>query len=178
LYRYKQHHPEISPDVYIAPSADIIGNVLIGPNSSIWFNVTIRGDVHYIKIGAETNIQDNCMLHVTNGRYPLHIGNRVTVAHGAILHGCTIHDNTLVGMGATVLDNCVIGENSIVAAGALVREGKKYPAGVLIAGMPAEIKRDLNAKEIEKNTQYAKNYINYKNDYMAADTVQPIVSGG
>ncbi len=178
IYRFKNLTPEIHKTVYVAPSADVIGDVCIGRDSGIWFNVTIRGDVHYIKIGKKTNIQDNSMLHVTNGMYPLVIGNRVTVAHSVTLHGCIIKDTTLIGIGSTILDNCEIGEYSIVAAGSLVREKRKYPAGVLIAGSPAKIIRELTDEEKEKNISYAQNYVTYKNEYMEADNLQPITSGG
>jgi carbonic anhydrase/acetyltransferase-like protein (isoleucine patch superfamily) len=107
LYQYKNYKPYLGKNVFVASSADVIGNVSIGDDCSIWFNVTIRGDVHYIKIGDETNIQDNSILHVTSSRFPLIIGKRVTVAHGVALHGCTINDQTLVGMGAIVLDNVI-----------------------------------------------------------------------
>jgi carbonic anhydrase/acetyltransferase-like protein (isoleucine patch superfamily) len=166
IYDYKKYKPSLGKKVFIAPSADIIGNVSIGDDCSIWFNVTIRGDVHYIKIGEETNIQDNSILHVTNGKFPLNIGNRVTVAHGVALHGCTINDQTLVGIGAIVLDDVEVGEKSIIAAGSLLREGKKFPGSSLIAGSPARVIRSLEKEEIEKNLQYARNYIDYKNSYL------------
>ena len=166
IYSYQRYKPLLGKDVFIAPSADVIGNVSLGDDCSVWFNVTIRGDVHYIKIGNETNIQDNSILHVTNGKYPLNIGKRVTVAHGVSLHGCTIHDQTLVGIGAVILDNAEVGKNSIVAAGSLLREGKKFPEASLIAGSPAKVIRSLKTEEIEKNLQYARNYIDYKNIYL------------
>jgi len=158
--------PKIGQSVFIAPSAQIIGDVTIGDNSSVWFNTTIRGDVHYIKIGKDTNIQDNVMLHVTNGKFPLQIGNGVTVAHGAIIHGSTIRDNTLIGMGAIILDDTIIDENSIIAAGSLILQGKNYPPGHLIAGSPARIIRPLKDEEIEKNLTYSRNYTAYKNSYL------------
>jgi carbonic anhydrase/acetyltransferase-like protein (isoleucine patch superfamily) len=167
IYKYKDYIPKLGKDVFIAPSADVIGNVTLGDDCSVWFNVTIRGDVHYIRIGDETNIQDNSILHVTKGRFPLNIGNRVTVAHGVALHGCTINDQTLVGMGAIVLDDAEIGEKSIIAAGSLIREGKKFPGSSLIAGFPAKVVRPLKDDEIEKNLQYARNYIDYKNTYLS-----------
>ena len=178
IYRFKDLKPDIHKTVYIAPSADIIGEVVVGRDSSIWFNVTIRGDVHYIKIGEETNIQDNSMLHVTNGIYPLIIEDRVTIAHSVTLHGCTIKDACLIGMGAVILDGCEIGENSIVAAGSLVRENRKFPPGVLIAGTPAQIIRDLSDEEKNKNLTYSQNYISYKNEYMEPDNLQTFISGG
>ena len=166
IYRYKKFKPIIGQNVFVAPSAEIIGNVSVGDDCSIWFNVTIRGDVHYINIGDETNIQDNSILHVTNGKYPLNIGNQVTIAHGVTLHGCTINDQTLVGIGSIILDDVEVGEKSIIAAGSLLREGKKFPAASLIAGFPARIIRPLRTEEIEKNLQYSRNYIDYKNEYL------------
>ena len=175
IYTYCGITPEISESVFIAPSADIIGDVVIGADSSVWFNVTIRGDVHFIRIGSETNIQDNSLLHVTNGRFPLNIGNRVTIAHQVVLHGCTIEDNSLIGMGAIILDGVTIGSDSIVAAGSIAREGKEFPSGVLVAGFPAEIKRKLRAEEIEKNRIYSANYVDYKRKYMIPENFCPSV---
>lgn len=166
IYTYKDFNPSIDNTVFIAPSADVIGNISIGKYSSIWFNVTARADVHYIKIGEESNVQDNTVLHVTNGIYPLIIGNRVTIGHGVALHGCTIGDTTLVGIHATILDGAVICENSIVAAGSCVRENKSFPPGVLIAGNPAKVKRNLTQDEINKNLRYAGNYVEYSKTYL------------
>jgi carbonic anhydrase/acetyltransferase-like protein (isoleucine patch superfamily) len=166
IYTYKNFQPDIHHSVFIAPSSDIIGNITIGKNSSIWFNVTARADVHFIKIGNESNVQDNTVLHVTNGIYPLVIGDRVTIGHGVALHGCTIGNTTLIGIRAIILDGAEIGENSIVAAGSLIREGKKFPTGVLIAGNPAEIKRKLTEEEINKNLRYASNYVEYSKSYL------------
>jgi len=174
IYTYKSKSPLIHSTAFIAPSADIIGDVTVGPNSSIWFNVTIRGDVHYIKIGDGTSVQDNSMLHVTNGKYPLNLGNNVTIAHSVTLHGCTINDNTLIGMGTIILDDAEIGENSIVAAGSLIREGKHFSPGVLIAGAPANEIRQLREEEIEKNMKYASNYVAYKNIYLDGAQFQRI----
>jgi carbonic anhydrase/acetyltransferase-like protein (isoleucine patch superfamily) len=165
IYRYKNYLPEIDSSAFIAPSADVIGRIKIGRDASLWFNVTARADVHHIEIGWESNVQDNSMLHVTNNVYPLYIGNRVTIGHSVTMHGCRINDNTLVGMSAVILDGAEIGEFSIVAAGALVREGQKFPPGVLIAGFPAVVKRELTQAEKEKNLKYAANYVAYKNTY-------------
>lgn len=166
IYRYKNLIPKIDPSVFIAPGAVVLGDITIKKDSSIWFNVTARADVHFIKIGECTNIQDNSVLHVTNGKYPLNIGNRVTVGHNATLHGCTIKDNVLIGMNATVLDGAVINQNTLIAAGALVRENVEFPPGVLIAGFPAQVKRKLTEREILNITEYSNNYINYKNSYL------------
>ncbi len=174
IYRYKDFTPNIDKTAFIAPSADVIGDISIGKNSSIWFNVTARADVHFIKIGNESNIQDNSVLHVTNGIFPLTIGDRVTIGHGVALHGCTIGNATLVGIHATILDGVEIGEYSIVAAGSLVRESKSFPSGVLIAGNPAQVKRDLTEEEKNKNLRYASNYVEYSKTYLDKGNINTI----
>lgn len=139
--------PRISSNVFIAPSADLIGDVEIGELSSIWFGSVVRGDVHYIRIGERTNIQDLSMLHVTRKTHPLVIGSDVTVGHSVTLHGCTIEDRILIGMGAIVLDGAVVSQGSIVGAGSIVTEGTEIPPGVLAFGSPARVKRDLTEEE-------------------------------
>ena len=139
--------PRLDPTVWLAPSADIIGDVTIGEHSSVWFATVVRGDVHWIRIGAYTNVQDGSVLHVTNGRSPLAIGSRVTIGHKVCLHGCTIEDDCLIGMGAVILDDAVIGSGSVVAAGALVTPGKKFPPNSLIMGSPAKVVRTLTEEE-------------------------------
>ncbi|MEO5931474.1 MAG: gamma carbonic anhydrase family protein [Candidatus Kapaibacterium sp.] len=153
--------PRIHPDVFIAPGARIIGDVEIGEASSVWFNVVIRGDVHYIRIGRRTNIQDLTMCHVTNRRHALIIGDDVTVGHSAVLHGCTIHERVLVGMGAKVLDRAVVERESLIAAGAVVREGFTVPEGTLVAGVPAKVIRELSDEERCYVAQGAPNYESY-----------------
>jgi carbonic anhydrase/acetyltransferase-like protein (isoleucine patch superfamily) len=165
-YSYKHFLPNIDKTAFIAPSADVIGNISIGKFSSIWFNVTARADVHYIKIGNDSNIQDNSILHVTNSIFPLIIGNKVTVGHSVALHGCIIGNTTLIGIHATILDGVEIRENSIVAAGSLIRKGQSFPPGVLIAGNPAQVKRDLTEQEKNKNLSYADNYVEYSKTYL------------
>ncbi len=159
--------PRIHPSVFLAPGARVIGDVEIGEQSSIWFNVVIRGDVHFIRIGTRTNIQDLTMCHVTHRKHPLEIGNDVTVGHSAVLHGATIGDRILIGMGAIILDRAVIGNDALVAAGALIREGFKVPPGTLAAGMPARIVRDLTDDEIRSVAQGASNYESYVGRYRA-----------
>jgi carbonic anhydrase/acetyltransferase-like protein (isoleucine patch superfamily) len=148
LFPYKNLFPDLHPSVFIAPGVKIIGDVSIGENSSVWYNAVIRGDVHYVKIGEITNIQDCSMLHVTNGRFPLNIGNKVTIGHSVKLHGCTLQDLCLIGIGAIVLDGAVVETNSMVAAGALVKPKFVVPSGKLVAGVPARIVRDLTDDEI------------------------------
>ncbi len=151
--------PEIHPTVFIADQAVIIGDVKIGEESSVWFNTVIRGDVNYIRIGKRTNIQDNSVLHVTTNTHPLVIGDEVTAGHGVILHGCTIKDRALIGMGATVLDGAVVESDSLVGAGSLVPPGFKVPSGTLVMGVPAKVKRNLTNKEIEDIKVGASNYV-------------------
>lgn len=153
--------PRIDASVFIAAGARIIGDVEIGELSSIWFNVVIRGDVHYIRIGRRTNIQDLVMCHVTHRRYPLVIGDDVTVGHSAVLHGATIGDRCLIGMGAKVLDNAVVGAESLIAAGTVVREGFTVPDGTLVAGVPGKVIRELTDEERLKLAEGATNYESY-----------------
>lgn len=162
---YKGIHPKIHPTVFVVETAVIIGDVEIGEYSSIWFNAVVRGDVHYIRIGERTNIQDLCMLHVTKETHPLILGSDITVGHSVTLHGCTIKDRCLIGMGATILDGAVVGEDCIIGAGALVTEGAVIPPGTLAIGMPAKPKRDLTEKEIARIKQSAQNYIDYAKTY-------------
>ncbi len=165
LIAYRGMTPKLHPSVYVAEGARIIGDVEIGRESSVWFNAVVRGDVHWIRIGERTNIQDNCVLHVTHKKYPLTIGSNVTVGHSAVLHGCTIQDFCLIGMGAIVLDNALIHSRSIVAAGALVQEGFEVPEGVLVAGIPAKVKRSLTAEESDLLERSAQNYVGYVKTY-------------
>jgi len=174
LLKYKNDFPKIAKSAWIAPSANIIGDVEIGEDSSVWFGCVIRGDVHYIKIGKRTSIQDLSMIHVTHFEkekklgdgFPTIIGDDVTIAHRVMLHGCIIGNACLIGMNATILDGAEIGEESIVGAGALVTGGKKFPPRSLILGSPAKVVRSLTDKEIENIYKNAKNYVDYKNEYI------------
>lgn len=165
IITYKGITPKIDESVFLCEGVRIIGDVEIGKDSSIWYNTVIRGDVHYIRIGERTNIQDMSMLHVTNGKYPLNIGNGVGIAHSVTLHGCTIKDNCLIGMGALVLDNATVEQKALVAAGAVIREGFTVPEATLAAGVPSKIIRDLTPEEIERVTTTADNYVGYVKDY-------------
>ncbi len=157
--------PKLDSGVFLANSADVIGNVEIGKNSSIWFNVTVRGDIGPIHIGAETNIQDNSVVHGTFNKAFAWIGNQVTVGHSVILHGCRVDDLCLIGMGSIIMDNAHIPERCIVGAGSLVTEGSKFEPGSLIMGRPAKFARTLKAQEREFLTKSANNYIMYKSWY-------------
>lgn len=161
LFPYLNLFPKIDDTVFLASGVKIIGNVEIGKASSIWYNVVIRGDVHYIKIGSDTNIQDNSMLHVTNNKYPLNIGNRVTIGHGVKLHGCTIRDLTLLGIGSIILDGVIVEKKSIVAAGAVVKPNFIVPTGKLVAGVPAKVIRNLTKEEILDLEASAERYKKY-----------------
>jgi len=157
--------PQVGEGSFVAPSADLIGDVKIGKQCSIWFNTTLRGDVMPIVIGDETNIQDNSVIHGTYKKCGAVIGNKVTVGHSVILHGCRIGDLVLIGMGSVVMDQAEIPEKSIVAAGSLVTEDARFPAGHLILGRPAKAVRPLNEKELAFLSQSAKNYIDYMSWY-------------
>jgi len=144
--------------VFLAPSADIIGEVSIGAQSSVWFQVVIRGDVNWIRIGSRTNIQDHSMLHVTRKKSPLSIGDEVTVGHRVTLHGCTIGNRVLLGMGAIVLDDAVIGDDCVIGAGALVTQKMQVPSGSLVFGSPAKVIRPLRNEELAFLKASAQNY--------------------
>jgi len=159
-------HPKIDPSAYVENSAQVIGDVAMGAESSAWFNVTIRGDVNYIRIGARTNVQDGCVLHVTKDTFPLILGNNITVGHSVTLHGCVIEGPALIGMGAIILDGAVIEPYVMVAAGALVPEGMRVPSGSLVMGVPAKVKRHLTDAEKARIDQSAQNYVEYRLDYM------------
>jgi len=157
--------PQIGEGSYVAPSADLIGDVTIGKNCSIWFNTTLRGDVMPIVIGDDTNIQDNTVLHGTYKKCGAVIGNKVTVGHSVILHGCKVGDLVLIGMGSVIMDQAEIPSRSIVAAGSLVTEDAKFPEGHLILGRPAKAVRPLNEKELAFLSKSAQNYMDYMEWY-------------
>lgn len=169
IHPFQEKVPKLSLGVFIEASAQVIGDVEIGEYGSIWFGSVVRGDVNYIRIGARTNIQDLSVLHVTRRTHPLIIGNEVTVGHRVTLHGCTVRDRVLVGMGAILLDGAEIGEGSIVGAGALVTEGVKIPPGSLAVGMPARVKRPLTAEESAFLAQSARNYVDLAQVYLKSN---------
>jgi len=164
---YRGVHPQIAPHCFIEESAQVIGDVAVGEHSSIWFNSVVRGDVNRITIGHHTNIQDLCMVHVTRDLFATRIGNYVSIGHGVIVHGCTIEDNCLIGMGARIMDDVVVGRESIVAAGAVITSGLKIPPRSLVAGVPAIIKRKLNDQDVEFINKFWKNYLEYKEIYLS-----------
>lgn len=154
--------PVIPEDCFVADNATIVGDVTLGSSCSVWFNAVVRGDVHYIRIGNKVNIQDGAVIHCTYQKCPTEIGNNVSIGHNAIVHGCTIHDNVLIGMGAIVMDNCVVNSNSIIAAGAVVTQGTIVESGSIYAGVPAKKVKDIDksdfAGEIER---ISNNYVMY-----------------
>ena len=166
---YGGKSPRMGERVFVAENAAIIGDVEVGNDCSIWFSTTVRGDVNFIRIGSRSNIQDNCTVHVTQERWPVVIAEEVTIGHGAIVHGCTIHPRALIGMGSRVLDGAVIGESALVGAGALVPEGMQVPPRTLVVGVPARVKRPLTDEEIERLDQSWRNYVAYKERYLASE---------
>jgi carbonic anhydrase/acetyltransferase-like protein (isoleucine patch superfamily) len=164
---YRGRTPQIPASAYIDPAAVVIGDVTIGEQSSVWPCVVIRGDVHWIRIGARTNIQDGSVLHVMKDTHPLQLGDAVTVGHGVILHGCTIESRVLVGMGSVLLNGAKIGGGSIVAAGTLVPEGTVVPPGSLFMGHPGKVRRALTPEEQAGIDTYAANYVEYAETYKA-----------
>ncbi|MEY3350691.1 MAG: hypothetical protein RIQ50_802 [Bacteroidota bacterium] len=154
--------PQFGENCFLAPNSTIVGDVIMGNDCSVWFNAVIRGDVHFIRLGNKVNVQDNAVIHCTYQRFPTQIGNNVSIGHSAIVHGCTIHDDVLIGMGAIVMDGAVIHSNSIVAAGAVVLEGTVVPEGSIFAGVPAKKVKDITKEKISGEIQrIANNYVRY-----------------
>lgn len=161
IFPYLNLYPDIHESVFLASGVKIVGDVKIGANSSVWYNCVIRGDVHYVKIGEMSNIQDCSMLHVTNGKYPLNIGDKVTIGHSVKLHGCTIMDLCLIGIGSIVLDGAMVEEQSMVAAGSVVKPNFIVPSHKLVAGVPAKVIRDLTDTEVKELEISAQRYCKY-----------------
>ena len=151
--------PRVAASAYVDQSAQVLGDVVIGERSSVWLNVAIRGDVNYIRIGDETSVQDNSVLHVDHQHYPCLIGNRVTVGHSVVLHGCVVEDEALIGIGAIVLNGAKVGHGAVVAAGALVPEGMEVPANMLVMGAPAKVKREVTRDEQSRFRKNCDNYV-------------------
>jgi len=167
LKTYRGIAPTIAPSAFIEDTAVVIGDVVIGSESSVWFHAVIRGDVHSIRIGHRTNIQDLCLLHVTHDTHPLTLGDNITVGHHVVLHGCTVQDRVLIGMGAIVMDGVVIEEDCIIGAGSLITERIHIPSRSLVMGSPAKIKRLLTDIEVQWIKESASNYIHYAQQYVA-----------
>ncbi len=159
--------PQIAASAYVDPAATIIGDVTVEEDASVWPGVVLRGDVHSIRLGKRTNIQDNSVLHGMKDLYAVTLGDNVTVGHGVLLHGCTVESHCLVGMGAIILNDARIGEGSIVAAGTLIPEGVVIAPGSLVMGHPGKVRRALTAEERAGIDAYAERYVGYKNEYQA-----------
>jgi carbonic anhydrase/acetyltransferase-like protein (isoleucine patch superfamily) len=166
LRPYRGRTPDVHPTAFVDHSAQVIGEVEVGEESSVWMCVVIRGDVHRIRIGRRTNVQDGTVVHVMRDTHATTIGNEVTIGHAAVIHGCTIDDRCLIGMGAILLNGAHVGRESIVAAGTLVVEGMQIPARSLVMGAPARVKRLLTDEEVDSIQRYADRYVQYRLDYM------------
>jgi len=166
IMKYLGKQPKLGKEVFIAEGAKVIGDVTLGDHASVWFNAVVRGDVNYIKIGENTNVQDNSVLHVTTSTAPLNIGKNVTIGHNVILHGCTIEDNCMIGSGAIIWDGAVIEEGSIVGAGAVVLAGFKAPPHSLILGTPAKIKKEIPVEQYNQIVVLAEHYAQYAQNYL------------
>jgi carbonic anhydrase/acetyltransferase-like protein (isoleucine patch superfamily) len=163
---YQGRTPVIPATCYVDQSAQVIGDVELGEHSSVWMNAVVRGDVHSIRIGAHSNVQDCAVLHGMRHLYPVIVGDWVTIGHNATVHGCVIEDTCLIGMGSTILNNARIGEGSIIAAGALIPEGMVIPPRSLVAGVPGKIRRELNSDDRDEILKYARNYLDYVKSYL------------
>ncbi len=165
LRPYRGRLPKVHPTAYVDQSAQVVGDVEIGADSSVWMNTVVRGDVNFIRIGSRSNVQDGTIVHVMHDTHPTRIGDDVTIGHAAIVHGCTIGDRVLVGMGATLLNGATVGEDSVVAAGTLLTEGFVVPPRSLVMGSPGKVRRPLTDAEVAEILEYAKRYVRYKRDY-------------
>ena len=170
LRPYRSVYPTIHASAFVDSSAQVIGDVHLGSESSVWMNVVVRGDVNAIRIGARTNLQDLTLVHVMRDTHPAIIGDDVTVGHSAIVHGCTIEDRCLIGMGAILLNGCRIGTGSIVAAGTLVPEDFVVPPGSMVMGLPGKVRRALTTEEDASIQWYADNYVRYRLDFQVEQT--------
>jgi carbonic anhydrase/acetyltransferase-like protein (isoleucine patch superfamily) len=168
LRSYKGVSPRVDPGAYIDESAQVIGDVEIGAEASVWMNAVVRGDVHWIRIGARSNVQDGTVVHVMNGTHPTTIGGDVTIGHAAVVHGCTIGDRVLIGMGAILLNGATIGDDSIVAAGTLVTEETRIPPRSLVMGSPGKVRRQLSDAEAASILHYSERYVTCRLDYLHA----------
>jgi carbonic anhydrase/acetyltransferase-like protein (isoleucine patch superfamily) len=164
---YQTHTPEIPASCYVDSSAQVIGDVTLGEQASVWMNAVVRGDVNSIRIGAKSNVQDCAVLHGMRHLYPVIVGEMVTIGHNATVHGCVLEDMVLVGIGATVLNNARIGEGSIIAAGAVIPEHTVIPPNSLVAGVPGKVRRTLGDGDRELILKYAQNYLDYTAIYLA-----------
>ena len=165
IQAYGGRAPRLHPTAFVAETGVVVGDVELGDSASIWFGTVVRGDVHHVRIGARTNLQDLTVVHVTGGKHPTIVGDDVTVGHRAVLHGCTVHDRCLIGIGAVVLDGAVVGPDAMVGAGALVPPGMVVPPGTLVLGSPARVKRALTPEELAFFRSSAERYAGYAAEY-------------
>jgi carbonic anhydrase/acetyltransferase-like protein (isoleucine patch superfamily) len=163
---YQGHVPVIPESCYVDVSSQVLGDVVLGENSSVWMNAVVRGDVHSIRIGSNSNVQDCAVLHGMRHKHAVHVGDWVTIGHNATVHGCVVEDACLIGMGATILNGARIGEGSIIAAGALIPEGVVIPPRSLVAGLPGKVRRELGKEDREQILMYARNYLDYTKMYL------------
>ena len=166
IKKFQNKQPQLGEDVYVSENAMVIGDVTLGDEVNIWFGAVLRGDMHYIKIGNRTNIQDNSVVHVTTGVSPTNIGNGVTVGHGAIIHGCTIEDDCLIGMGAILMDDAIIGAGSLIGAGALIPPNMEIPKNSLVVGSPGKVIRQIKEVEREMILERPQEYIDLASIYL------------
>ena len=169
LYRYGDIEPRLGREVFVAPGAHVIGDVVLGDQASVWFGAVLRGDVGIIRVGARSNVQDQSVLHVTEGTDGTFVGDDVVIGHRALVHECRVEDFALIGMGCVLLDGCVIGRGSIVAAGAVVREGEKVPPFSLVAGVPAKVRRQLDEGSLEARRSHAQHYVELAGRYLRGE---------
>jgi gamma-carbonic anhydrase len=168
IQAFGNRRPQIDPSAYVCDAAVVIGDVRMGPGSSVWFHTVVRGDIHDIRIGARSNVQDLCVVHVTRGRFACEIGDEVTVGHRAVVHGCRVGDAALIGIGAIVLDGAQVGEGAVVGAGAVVTPGSKVESGVLVLGTPARVVRRLSQEELEPQRRRTLDYVETARAHAAA----------
>ncbi len=168
LRAYRGTSPRVHESAFVDDSAQVIGDVEVGAESSIWMNAVVRGDVHWIRIGCRSNVQDGTVVHVMNGTHPTTIGDDVTIGHAAVVHGCTVGDRVLIGMGAILLNGVSVGSDSIVAAGSLLPENAQIPPRSLVMGSPGRVKRSLRDGEVASILEYSKRYVGYRLDYLPA----------
>ena len=161
--------PRLGHEVFVAGSAAVVGDVALGDGASVWYGASLRGDVHWIRVGPRTNVQDNATVHVSRGTHPCHLGADVTIGHNAVVHGCTVEDGCLIGMGAVVLDGAVVGEGSIVGAAALVTGGTRIPPRSLVLGAPAKVVRELTDEEVARSLANAAHYVRMSRMYLGLD---------
>jgi len=178
VFAYQEHRPKLGERVFVAPGAHVVGDVELGDDASVWFNTVVRGDVNFVRIGARTNLQDGCVVHVSHETHPTILGAGVVVGHAVVLHGCTVEDGALIGIGARVLDGAVVEAGAQVAAGAVVTPGHRVPAGHLAVGIPARVRRELSDEERAHIAAIGERYVALKERYRQALSVPQTLGDG